>query len=126
LAIFSFASGAFGLVGTGAFLAAATGAPVMAIIMLFELTLNYQILMLRMGLDQMAGGNDSSRDLDRKRVFPGRGATHEGSRGFQPTVPRTGGDCVAARRLMGWPRIAVPGFKHRSATQAHFDKPTVG
>ena len=38
-------SGAFGLVGMGAFLAAATGAPVMAIIMIFELTLNYQILM---------------------------------------------------------------------------------
>jgi CIC family chloride channel protein len=37
--------GAFGLVGMGSFLAAATGAPVMAIIMLFELTLNYQILM---------------------------------------------------------------------------------
>jgi CIC family chloride channel protein len=37
--------GAFGLVGMGAFLAAATGAQVMAIIMLFELTLNYQILM---------------------------------------------------------------------------------
>lgn len=37
--------GAFGLVGMGAFLAASTGAPVMAIIMLFELTLNYQILM---------------------------------------------------------------------------------
>lgn len=36
--------GAFGLVGMGAFLAASTGAPVMAIIMLFELTLNYQIL----------------------------------------------------------------------------------
>ncbi len=39
------APGAFGLVGMGAFLAAATGAPVMAITMLFELTLNYQILM---------------------------------------------------------------------------------
>lgn len=39
------APGAFGLVGMGAFLAAATGAPVMAIIMIFELTLNYQILM---------------------------------------------------------------------------------
>ncbi len=37
--------GAFGLVGMGAFLAAATGAPVMAIIMIFELSLNYQILM---------------------------------------------------------------------------------
>lgn len=37
--------GAFGLVGMGAFLAAATGAPVMAIVMIFELTLNYQILM---------------------------------------------------------------------------------
>ena len=37
--------GAFGLVGMGAFLAGTTGAPVMAIIMLFELTLNYQILM---------------------------------------------------------------------------------
>ncbi len=36
---------AFGLVGMGAFLAATTGAPVMAIIMLFELTLNYQIVM---------------------------------------------------------------------------------
>ncbi|MFT4177608.1 MAG: ClcB-like voltage-gated chloride channel protein [Luteolibacter sp.] len=36
--------GAFGLVGMGAFLAATTAAPVMAIIMLFELTLNYQIL----------------------------------------------------------------------------------
>lgn len=39
------APGAFGLVGMGAFLAAATGAPVMAIVMIFELTLNYQILM---------------------------------------------------------------------------------
>lgn len=39
------APGAFGLVGMGAFLAAATGAPVMAIIMLFELTLNYQVVM---------------------------------------------------------------------------------
>lgn len=39
------APGAFGLVGMGAFLAAATGAPVMAIIMIFELTLNYQIIM---------------------------------------------------------------------------------
>jgi CIC family chloride channel protein len=37
--------GTFGLVGMGAFLAAATGAPVMAIIMMFELTLNYQTLM---------------------------------------------------------------------------------
>ncbi len=37
--------GAFGLVGMGAFLAATTGAPVMAIIMLFELTLNYQVVM---------------------------------------------------------------------------------
>jgi CIC family chloride channel protein len=36
---------AFALVGMGAFLAAASGAPVMAIIMLFELTLNYQVLM---------------------------------------------------------------------------------
>lgn len=36
--------GTFGLVGMGAFLAAATGAPVMAVVMLFELTLNYQIL----------------------------------------------------------------------------------
>ena len=36
--------GAFGLVGMGAFLAASTGAPVMAIVMIFELTLNYQIL----------------------------------------------------------------------------------
>ncbi|WP_052573360.1 ClcB-like voltage-gated chloride channel protein [Haloferula sp. BvORR071] len=34
----------FALVGMGAFLAASTGAPVMAIIMLFELTLNYQVL----------------------------------------------------------------------------------
>ena len=36
---------AFALVGMGALLAAASHAPVMAIIMLFELTLNYQILM---------------------------------------------------------------------------------
>ncbi|MCA8959942.1 MAG: ClcB-like voltage-gated chloride channel protein [Planctomycetes bacterium] len=36
---------AYALVGMGAFLAAATGAPVMAIVMLFELTLNYEILM---------------------------------------------------------------------------------
>lgn len=36
---------AFGLVGMGAFLAATTGAPVMAVMMIFELTLNYQILM---------------------------------------------------------------------------------
>lgn len=35
---------AFGLVGMGAFLAASTGAPVMAIIMIFELTLSYQFL----------------------------------------------------------------------------------
>lgn len=34
----------FALVGMGSFLAASTGAPVMAILMLFELTLNYQVL----------------------------------------------------------------------------------
>jgi len=33
------------LVGTGAFLAAATGAPVMAILMVFELTLDYEIIL---------------------------------------------------------------------------------
>lgn len=36
---------AFGLVGMGAFLAAATHAPIMAIIMIFELTLDYQIIL---------------------------------------------------------------------------------
>jgi len=36
---------AYALVGMGAFLAAATGAPVMAIVMAFELTLNYQIIL---------------------------------------------------------------------------------
>ena len=36
---------AFALVGMGAFLAAATHAPIMAIIILFELTLDYQIIM---------------------------------------------------------------------------------
>jgi CIC family chloride channel protein len=36
---------AYALVGMGAFLAAATGAPIMAIIMLFELTLDYQIIL---------------------------------------------------------------------------------
>ncbi|MGE3164652.1 MAG: ClcB-like voltage-gated chloride channel protein [Planctomycetota bacterium] len=35
---------AYALVGMGAFLAAATGAPVMAIVVMFELTLNYEIL----------------------------------------------------------------------------------
>ena len=45
----------------------------------------------------------------------------EGSRGFQPTVLRTGGYCVAARRLMERLRIVFPGFKRRSATQAHLD-----
>ena len=37
--------GAFALVGMGAFLAAATHAPIMAIIMMFELTLDYQIIL---------------------------------------------------------------------------------
>jgi len=45
----------------------------------------------------------------------------EGSRGFQPTVQRTGCHCVAARRLMRRPRIGFPGFKRRSATQSHLD-----
>jgi len=36
---------AFALVGMGAFLAAATHAPIMAIIMMFELTLDYQIIL---------------------------------------------------------------------------------
>jgi CIC family chloride channel protein len=36
---------AYALVGMGAFLAASTGAPIMAIIMLFELTLDYQIIL---------------------------------------------------------------------------------
>lgn len=36
---------AYALVGMGAFLAAATGAPIMAIIMLFELTLDYAIVL---------------------------------------------------------------------------------
>jgi CIC family chloride channel protein len=37
--------GAYALVGMGSFLAAATGAPVMAIVMVFELTLNYEIIL---------------------------------------------------------------------------------
>jgi len=45
----------------------------------------------------------------------------EGSRGFEPTVPWTGGYRVAARRLMERCRTAIPGFKRRSATQAHLD-----
>jgi CIC family chloride channel protein len=36
---------AFALVGMGAFLAAATHAPIMAIVMIFELTLDYQIIL---------------------------------------------------------------------------------
>ena len=36
---------AFALVGMGAFLAATTHAPIMAIIMIFELTLDYQIIL---------------------------------------------------------------------------------
>ncbi|MDB6133213.1 MAG: Chloride channel core [Verrucomicrobiales bacterium] len=58
---------AFGLVGMGAFLAAATGAPVMAIIMLFELTLNYQILMPVM----LAGvvGYYTCRSLDPRSLY---------------------------------------------------------
>lgn len=46
--------GAFGLVGMGAFLAAATGAPVMAVIMVFEMTLNYQVL-IPVALASVAG-----------------------------------------------------------------------
>ena len=45
----------------------------------------------------------------------------EGSRGCQPTVLRTGGYCVAARRLMARLRIVFPGFKRRSATQSQVD-----
>jgi hypothetical protein len=33
-------------------------------------------------------GNDSSLGVQRGLWFQGRGATLEGSRGFQPTVPR--------------------------------------
>jgi len=40
-----FEPSAYALVGMGAFLSAAAGAPVMAIIMLFELTLNYAIIL---------------------------------------------------------------------------------
>jgi CIC family chloride channel protein len=39
------APGAYALVGMGAFLAAATGAPVMALIMIFEFTLNYEVVL---------------------------------------------------------------------------------
>jgi CIC family chloride channel protein len=42
---FVFNTSAFALVGMGAFLAAATHAPIMAIIMIFELTLDYQIIL---------------------------------------------------------------------------------
>src|SRR5690606_36312984 len=35
----------FALVGMGAFLSAATGAPLMAILMLFEMTLSYQLVL---------------------------------------------------------------------------------
>lgn len=58
---------AFGLVGMGAFLAAATGAPVMAIIMLFELTLNYQVLMPVM----LAGvaGYYTSRSIEDRLLY---------------------------------------------------------
>jgi CIC family chloride channel protein len=39
------APAAFAIVGMGAFLAAATGAPLMAILMIFEMTLSYQVML---------------------------------------------------------------------------------
>jgi CIC family chloride channel protein len=42
---FAGASFAYAMVGMGAFLAAATGAPLMAIFMIFEMTLSYQIML---------------------------------------------------------------------------------
>src|SRR5258708_30450414 len=42
---FSVNPSAFALVGMGAFLAAATHAPIMAIVIIFELTLDYQIIL---------------------------------------------------------------------------------
>src|SRR5216110_106827 len=42
---FSVNPSAFALVGMGAFLAAATHAPIMAIVMIFEITLDYQIIL---------------------------------------------------------------------------------
>lgn len=59
--------GGFALVGMGAFLAAATGAPVMAIIMIFELTLNYQVLIPVM----LAGlaGYYTCRSLDTRSLY---------------------------------------------------------
>ncbi|MBB5352914.1 CIC family chloride channel protein [Haloferula luteola] len=49
-----FQPASFGLVGMGAFLAAATGAPVMAIIMLFELTLSDQVILPAMATSVVA------------------------------------------------------------------------
>jgi CIC family chloride channel protein len=42
---FAVASSAYSVVGMGAFLAAGTGAPLMAIFMIFEMTLNYQVML---------------------------------------------------------------------------------
>jgi CIC family chloride channel protein len=42
---FASATPAYAIVGMGAFLAAATGAPLMAILMMFEMTLSYQVML---------------------------------------------------------------------------------
>jgi CIC family chloride channel protein len=42
---FASAAPAYAIVGMGAFLAAATGAPLMAILMMFEMTLSYQVML---------------------------------------------------------------------------------
>jgi CIC family chloride channel protein len=42
---FGSAPAAYAIVGMGAFLAAATGAPLMAILMMFEMTLSYQVML---------------------------------------------------------------------------------
>ncbi len=58
---------AFALVGMGAFLAAATHAPIMAIIMIFELTLDYQIILPLMLACVV--GYYTSRSIEKRSIY---------------------------------------------------------
>ena len=58
---------AFGLVGMGAFLAAATHAPIMAIIIIFELTLDYQIILPLMLACVVA--YYTSRSIEKRSIY---------------------------------------------------------
>ena len=90
-------SGAYALVGMGAVFAGAARAPITAVVILFELTGEYSIILPLM-LAIVAGHRRQPPGLARHRLHP-QAAAAAASTSTNPPTPR----CAAHQRATSWP-----------------------